>query len=193
MKNKLIYEAYILLAATIFWIVITAIIAMILHIRIHWAVVLFGYFGLLYVVDLAVAYSNTYGLLAMFLLASFVGFIILGPLFDLFDLKHFSGYLAVTDMFGSISVIFVLLSIYALKANNNFSYLIGVLITGLWLMLKVLVLYFVFRLETLYVLFLTIPAILISTYILYVTKQLINSGESNYILLVLDFYTLNIR
>jgi modulator of FtsH protease len=184
-SNKVIRNTYLLLSLTLAFAAATAGVSAALKLP-HPGILLTlgGYFGLLYAVYKL--QNSGGGIIAVFALTGFMGYT-LGPIINRY-LGLPNGGEIVMQAMGATAVIFVGLSAYALTSKRDFSFMGGFLAIGILLA-------FVAGLAAI---FLEIPALsltvsaafvlLMSGLILYETSNIINGGETNYVLATVTLF-----
>ena len=184
--NALIRNTYTLLAMTLLFSAATAGISMVLQVP-HpgLLITLAGYFGGLFLVHKL--RNSAWGIAAVFALTGFMGFT-LGPMLNAYIAAFSNGSQLVMLALGGTGAIFVGLSGYALTSKRDFSFMGGFLMAGI----------LVAFLAGLAAIFFSIPALslgvsvmfvlLMCGLILYQTSEIVNGGETNYILATLTLY-----
>ncbi|MEJ2694112.1 MAG: Bax inhibitor-1/YccA family protein [Candidatus Thiodiazotropha sp.] len=185
--NKLIKNTYTLLSATLIWSAVMAIVSM--FIALSPSISLFcslGALGLLWFVLPRTANSSA-GLWVTFAVTGLLGFG-LGPTLSYYIAALSNGPQIIATAFGGTGIIFLGLSGYALSTKRDFSFMGGFIFAGM----------IVVMMASLAGLFLDIPALhlaisaavilLMSGYILFETGQLVNGGQTNYILATIGLY-----
>jgi modulator of FtsH protease len=184
--NKVLRNTYTLLSMTLLFSALTAGLSMMLNLP-HpgLLVTLVGYFGLLFLT--AKFRNSALGLLFVFALTGFMG-LTLGPMLSAYLTALPNGSQLVMTALGGTGVIFLGLSAYALSTRKDFSFLGGFVMVG------VLVAF----LAGLGALFFEIPGLslavsamfvlLMSALILWETSNIINGGETNYIMATVSLY-----
>lgn len=184
--NKMLRNTYLLLSMTLVFSAMTAGLSMYLNLP-HPGLLLtlVGYFGLLF---LTTKFRNSaWGLVFIFALTGFMG-LTLGPIISMYLQAFSNGHALVMTALGGTGVIFLGLSGYALTTRKDFSFMGGFLMVGI----------LVAFLAGLGAVLFTIPAlslavsamfiVLMSGMILYQTSEIVNGGESNYILATISLY-----
>ena len=148
-------------------------------------ITLAGYFGGLFLVHKL--RNSAWGIAAVFALTGFMGFT-LGPMLNAYIAAFSNGSQLVMLALGGTGAIFVGLSGYALTSKRDFSFMGGFLMAGI----------LVAFLAGLAAIFFSIPALslgvsvmfvlLMCGLILYQTSEIVNGGETNYILATLTLY-----
>ena len=185
--NKLIKNTYTLLSGTLIWSALMAIVSMAM--APSPSISLFsslGALGLLWFVLPRTANSSA-GLWVTFAVTGLLGFG-LGPTLNYYIAALSNGPQIIATAFGGTGIIFLGLSGYALSTKKDFSFMGGFIFAGM----------LVVMMASLAGLFLDIPALhlaisaavilLMSGYILFTTSQMVNGGETNYILATVGLY-----
>ena len=183
--NKVIRNTYLLLSLTLAFAALTAGVSAALNLP-HPGILLtlVGYFGLLFAVHKL--QNSGGGIVAVFALTGFMGYT-LGPIINRY-LGLPNGGEIVMQAMAATAAIFVGLSAYALISRKDFSFLGGFLTVGILLAF----------IAGLAAVFLEIPALsltvsaafvlLMSGLILYETSQIIQGGETNYVLATVSLF-----
>jgi modulator of FtsH protease len=185
--NKLIKNTYMLLSATLIWSALLAIVSMVIApspmISLGTSV---GALVLLWFVLPRTANSAA-GLWVVFGVTGLLGFG-LGPTLNYYIAALANGPQIIATAFGGTGIIFLALSGYALTTKKDFSFMGGFIFPGMIVVL----------LASLAGLFLQIPGLhlaisaavilLMSAYILFETGQMVNGGQTNYIMTTIGLY-----
>ena len=183
--NKVIRNTYMLLSLTLAFSALTAAISMSMGApRLGIVVTLVGYFGLLFATS---KFRNSgLGVLFVFALTGFMGFT-LGPIISAY-LSMPNGSSIVMQAMAGTAAIFLGLSAYAVTTKKDFSFMGGFLMVGI----------LVAFLAGLGAIFFQIPALsltvsaafvmLMSGLILYETSNIINGGETNYVMATVTLF-----
>jgi modulator of FtsH protease len=184
-SNKVIRNTYMLLSVTLLFSALVAGISMTLNLP-HPGLILTlaGYFGLLFLTS---KYRNSAaGLAAVFALTGFMGYT-LGPIL--------SGYLAlpnggqvVMNAMATTGAMFIGLSAYALKTRKDFSFMGGFLVVGILVAFVAGLGAIFFEMPGLSLAVSAIFVLLMAGLILYETSNIINGGETNYIMATVTLY-----
>jgi modulator of FtsH protease len=186
-SNKLVKNTYMLLSGTLIWSALMAIVSMAIAPSPMVSLGMsFGALLLLWLVLPRTANSAS-GLWVVFGITGMLGFG-LGPTLNYYIAALSNGPQIIATAFGGTGVIFLGLSGYALTSKRDFSFMGGFIFTGM----------LVVMLASLAGLFLDMPALhlaisaavilLMSGYILFETSQMINGGQTNYILTTVGLY-----
>lgn len=183
--NKVIRNTYMLLALTILFSAVTSAISMSFNIVMPFWIVILGYFGLLYLTSATA--NSAMGLISVFAFTGFMG-LTLGPMLNYYIEGFSNGPELIAAALGSTAVIFFALSGYAMTTKKDFSYLGGFLFVGITVAI----------LASLVGIFFPVPAVqlavsaaivlLMGGYILFETSQLMNGGQTNYIMATVSIY-----
>ena len=183
--NKVIRNTYMLLSLTLAFSALMAAISMSMGApRLGIVVTLVGYFGLLFATS---KFRNSgLGVLFVFALTGFMGFT-LGPIISAY-LSLPNGSSIVMQAMAGTAAIFLGLSAYAVTTKKDFSFMGGFLMVGI----------LVAFLAGLGAIFFQIPALsltvsaafvmLMSGLILYETSNIINGGETNYVMATVTLF-----
>jgi modulator of FtsH protease len=183
--NKVLRNTYSLLSMTLIFSAVTAGISMTLNLP-HPGLLLtlVGYFGLLFAT--AKFRNSSLGLFFVFALTGFMGYT-LGPILNAYMSLANGSEIVMTAMAGT-GIIFLGLSGYALTSRKDFSYM------GSFLMIGILVGFlaglgaFFFEMPGLSLAVSAMFVLLMSGLILYETSNIINGGETNYIMATVTLY-----
>lgn len=183
--NKVLRNTYMLLSMTLAFSALTAGLSM----AFNWPhpgliITLVGYFGLLF---LTTKFRNSsIGVLCVFGLTGFMG-LTMGPIISMY-LSLSNGAEIVSYAFGTTAVVFLGLSGYAIATKKDFSWM------GPMLMVGILVAFC----AGLASIFLSIPGLslavssmfvlLMAGMMLFQTSQIVNGGETNYIMATVSLY-----
>lgn len=183
--NKVLRNTYGLLSMTLLFSALTAGMSMAMNLPHPGLIItLVGYFGLLF---LTTKFRNSaMGLVCVFALTGFMGYT-LGPILNAYLSLANGGQIVMTAMAGT-GAIFIGLSGYALVSKKDFSFLGSFLFAGI----------IVGFLAGLAAVFLNMPGLslavsamfvlLMSGLILYETGNIINGGETNYIMATVTLF-----
>jgi len=183
--NKVLRNTYSLLSMTLLFSAVTAGISMALNLP-HPGLILtlVGYFGLLFAT--AKFRNSGLGLVFVFALTGFMGYT-LGPILNAYMSLANGSQIVMTAMAGT-GIIFLGLSGYALTSRKDFSYM------GSFLMIGILVGFMAglgavfFEMPGLSLAVSAMFVLLMSGLILWETSNIINGGETNYIMATVTLY-----
>ncbi len=184
--NKVLRNTYALLSLTLLFSALMAGFAMVTQAPpLNWMIVLVGYFGLLFT---TFALRNSgWGLVSVFALTGFMGFT-LGPILSFYIGAFSNGAELVMMALGGTGVMFLGLSAYALTTQKDFSFLRGFLLAGILVAFVGAIIAIVFSIPALSLAMSAAFVVLMSALILYQTSEIINGGETNYIMATITLY-----
>jgi modulator of FtsH protease len=182
--NKVLRNTYLLLSLTLLFSGLTAYIGMQSGIFLGLLPTMLIYFGLLFATEKTA--DSSLGLVFVFALTGFLGFT-LGPILSYY-LHTPTGAQLVMTALGGTGVIFLGLSAYALTTRKDFSFLGGMLVTGILVAFLAGIGAAVFNLPGLSLAVSAIFIVLMSGLILFQTSQIIHGGETNYIRATVTLY-----
>ena len=183
--NKLIRNTYTLLAMTLAFSALVAGVSMALNLPPLGMLITFvGYFGLLF---LTTKFRNSaMGLVCIFALTGFMG-LTLGPLVSAY-LALPNGNMIVMQALAATATVFLGLSAYALMTKKDFSFLGGFLAVGILVAFLAGLAAVFFNISGLSLAVSAAFVLLSSGVILYQTSEIVNGGETNYIMATITLY-----
>jgi len=183
--NKVLRNTYTLLSMTLLFSAACAGAAVMLNMPPMGIVItLVGYFGLLFLTTKL--RNSVWGLVSVFALTGFMG-LTLGPILSMY-LSIPNGDQIVMTAMGGTGVIFLGLSGYALTTRKDFSFLGGFLMVGILVAFLAGIASLFFSMPGLSLAVSAMFVLLMSGLILYQTSQIINGGETNYIMATVTLY-----
>jgi modulator of FtsH protease len=183
--NKVLRNTYSLLSMTLIFSALVAGTSMMLNLP-HPGLLLTlgGYFGLLYLTS---KYKDSAkGLAFVFALTGFMGYT-LGPMLNSYLSLPNGGQIVMTAMAGT-GIIFLGLSGYALTSRKDFSFMGGFLMVGILVAFLAGIGAMFFEMPGLSLAVSAMFVLLMSGLILYQTSEIINGGETNYIMATVTLY-----
>lgn len=182
--HKVLRNTYFLLGLTLAFSAVVAAITMALNLpRMHWGIMLVGFYGLLFLTN-ATANSSA-GILSVFALTGFLGYSV-GPILNAFVSSGLGDVVVLA--FGATAAVFFACSAYVLTTKKDMSFLSGMMIA----------LFVVLLVGMIANIFLTLPALSLALSALFVlfssgailmtTSNIIHGGETNYIRATVDLY-----
>ncbi|RFA28368.1 BAX inhibitor protein [Alkalilimnicola ehrlichii] len=184
--NKLIRNTYTLLSITLLFSAAMAAFAMTANIPpLNIFIVLGGYFGLLFLTN--ALRNSIWGLAGVFALTGFMGFT-LGPILNLYIQALANGSQLVMMALGGTGVIFLGLSGYALSTRKDFSFMRGFLFAGILVAFIAALAAYFFSMPGLALAVSAMFMLLMCGLILYQTSEMVNGGETNYIMATITLY-----
>jgi len=187
--NKVVRNTYLLLSMTLLFSALTAGVSMALNLP-HPGLLLTlggyfgGYFGLLFAT--AKLRDSAWGLAFVFALTGFMGYT-LGPILNHYLAMANGGQTVMTAM-GATGAIFLGLSGYALTTRKDFSYMGGFLMVGILVAFLAGLGAVFFEMPGLSLAVSAMFVLLMSGLILYETSNIINGGETNYIMATVTLF-----
>lgn len=183
--NRVIRNTYMLLSVTLAFSALTAGLSMAMGApRLGLIVTLVGYFGLLF---LTTKFRNSgLGILFVFGLTGFMGFT-LGPIISAY-LSLPNGSSIVMQAMGGTAAIFLGLSAYALTTRKDFSFMGGFLMVGILVAFLAGLGAIFFEMPALSLAVSAMFVLLMSGLILYETSNIVNGGETNYVMATVTLY-----
>lgn len=182
--NKVLRNTYLLLSMTLIFSGITAFIGMRTGFFLSLIPTILLYFGLLFLTEKTA--NSGWGLVSVFALTGFLG-LTLAPMLTYYTALPKGGELVMTAL-GGTGVIFLGLSGYALTTRKDFSFLGGMLVTGILVAFVAGLAAYAFDLQGLSLAVSAIFVVLMSGLILFQTSQIIHGGETNYIRATVTLY-----
>jgi len=184
--NKVLRNTYMLLSATLLFSALTAGISMVFNLPHPGLIItLVGYFGLLFLTNYLS--NSAWGIASVFALTGFMGYT-LGPIISAYLTMFSNGSELVMMAMGGTGVIFLGLSGYALTTRKDFSFMGGFLMVGLFVVLAAALLNIFLEIPLLFLVINAAIIMIMSGFILFETSQVVNGGETNYILATVTLY-----
>jgi len=183
--NGVLRNTYMLLSMTLVFSALTAGLSMAFNLP-HPGLILtlIGYFGLLFLVS---KYQNSAaGLAYVFALTGFMGYT-LGPILNSYLSLPNGSQVVMTAMAGT-GAIFLALSFYALTTRKDFSFMGAFLMVGILVGFLAALAAIFFEMPGLSLAVSAMFVLLMSGLILYETGNIINGGETNYIMATVTLY-----
>jgi modulator of FtsH protease len=184
--TRVLRNTYLLLSATLAFSALTAGLSFALNLP-HPGIIitLVGYFGLLFAVTKT--RNSAMGLVFVFLLTGFMGYT-LGPILNQYLQALPNGHSVIMNAFAITAVTFVGLSAYAVKSGRDFSFMRGFLFVGVIaaFLLGLVAIFFEQPMLSLAVSGLFV--LLMSGMILWQTSDILQGGETNYIMATVGLY-----
>ncbi|MCZ8131408.1 MAG: Bax inhibitor-1/YccA family protein [Steroidobacteraceae bacterium] len=184
--NKVLRNTYLLLAATLLFSAASAGLSLAMGApRLGLLVTLVGYFALLF--GVYKLRNSAWGVLMVFGLTGFLGFT-LGPILSTYLTALPNGSSIVMNAFGITGLTFVALSAYAVKSRKDFSFMGGFLFVGVIAAFLLGLAAFFFELSALSLAVSGMFVLLSSGLILWQTSEIVNGGETNYVMATVSLY-----
>ena len=184
--NRVLRNTYLLLSATLLFSAAMAAVSLALGApRLGLIVTLVGYFALLF--GVYKLRNSAWGVALVFALTGFLGFT-LGPILNMYLTAIPNGSSVVMNAFGITGLTFIGLSAYAVKSKKNFSFLGGFLFVGVLAAFLLGLVAFFFEMSGLALAVSAMFVLLSSGLILWQTSEIVNGGETNYVLATVSLY-----
>ena len=182
--NKVLRNTYLLLSMTLLFSAAMAGVAMAINAPYLGWMPLIAAFALLFVISKM--RNSVWGIVLVFAFTGLLGFSI-GPVVNMY-MQTAAGTQTVVTALTLTGMIFLSLSGYALVSKKDFSFMGGFLMTGLWVVIGAIVLSLFFQSPGLQLAISAAIIMIMSGLILYDTSQIINGGETNYIMATVSLY-----
>jgi len=184
--NKVLRNTYMLLSMTLLFSAAMAGVSIALKLPSFGLLSLAVYFGLLFLTN---KFKNSaIGILCVFALTGFLG-LSLGPLLTMFLEGVPNGGELVMTALGATGAVFAGMSAIALTTRKDFSFMSGFLTVGILGAFAVsLIGYFFGGLGAYQLLMSYVWVALMAGYMLYTTSEIINGGETNYLMATVSLY-----
>ncbi|MCP3850618.1 MAG: Bax inhibitor-1/YccA family protein [Gammaproteobacteria bacterium] len=184
--NKVLKNTYALLSVTLLFSALMAYVSMQMQMPAFMPLVAtFGALGLIWLVLPRTANSAA-GIGVVFAITGLLG-LGLGPMLNNY-LQLSNGSQLIMTSLGGTGVIFLALSGYALTTKRDFSFMGGMLVAGMVMVLIASLANIFMEIPALSLAISAIVILIMSGFILYDTSRIINGGERNYILATVGLY-----
>jgi len=183
--NKVLRNTYLLLSATLAFSALMAGVAMVLNLPSFGLLTLVVYFALLFAVHKTK--NSSLGLVSIFALTGFLG-LTLGPILNMYMQQLPNGSQIVMTALGTTAAAFLGLSAYAVKSGRDFSFMSGFLVVGAIGAFVLGLIAMFFNMPTLSLVVSGMFLLVSGGMILWQTGDIINGGETNYIMATLTLY-----
>ena len=184
--NKVIKNTYMLLSATLLFSAFTAMVSVLMQMPMWTYLVSVIGAMLLGMFVLPKTANSSSGLGVIFLITGLMGFG-LGAVLSMY-LALPNGPQIVATSLGGTGIIFMGLSGYALTSKRDFSFMGGFVFAGMMVMMLAVVANIFMQIPALHLAIAAGFILLMSAYILFQTSQMINGGETNYIMATYGLY-----
>ncbi|ULQ46858.1 Bax inhibitor-1/YccA family protein [Flagellatimonas centrodinii] len=184
--NAVLRNTYWLLSLTLLFSAGMAAMSMAMRVPpLHWAVMLGGMFGLLFLTH--ATRNSAWGLLSVFAFTGFIGFAT-GPVITAYLTAFSNGAELVMMAAGGTGAIFLGLSAYALTTKRDFSGMGKFLFIGLMVIVIASIANIFLNISGLALAVSTAAIAIFSGLILYDTQRIVQGGETNYISATVGLY-----
>ena len=185
-QNAVLRNTYWLLSLTLLFSAATAGVSMAMKMPpLHWAVMLVGMFGLLFLTH--ATRNSVWGLASVFAFTGFMGFAT-GPVLNAYIGAFSNGAQLVMMSAGGTGVIFLGLSAYAMTTKRDFSGMGKFLLIGLLVVVIASIANIFLQMTGLALAVSTAAIAVFSLLIVYDTQRIIQGGETNYISATVSLY-----
>jgi modulator of FtsH protease len=182
--NKLMRNTYALLSMTLLFSGAMAGIAIVTNAAPMGLLGLVGMFALLFI--LQAARNSVWSLPLVFAFTGFMGYS-LGPIVNYYLGMAGGGQIVATAM-SMTGIIFLGLSAYAISSKRDFSWMGGMLIAGLLVVIVAAILGIFFHIPGLQLAISAVVVMLMSGFILFDTSRMVHGGETNYVMMTVSLY-----
>jgi modulator of FtsH protease len=184
--NRVLRNTYLLLGLTFLFSAFTAYFSWKTHVGPMSPILLIvGMYGLMFLTQSL--RNSAWGLLAIFAFTGFLGYT-LGPILSFYTTTFSNGHQLIMMALGATGIIFFALSGYTLVTRKDFSYLGGFLFVLTMTAVLAMVAGFLFQIPALFLGISVLFVLISSGMILFQTSQIINGGETNYIMATITLY-----
>lgn len=185
--NAVLRNTYLLLSLTLLFSATTAAISMATNAPFP-GIILFlvGAYGLMFLTTYL--RNSAWGLLSIFAFTGFMGYT-LGPMLNYYISSFTNGGQLIMSSLGATGIVFLALSGYALTTRKDFSFLKGFLFVGFWVLLLAVIGNLFLHLPVLQLAISAGFVLFASALILMETSQIIQGGQTNYIMATITLYT----
>jgi modulator of FtsH protease len=185
-RNKVLKNTYALLAMTLLFSALTAGVSIVMNPP-HFTGLVTSILALLLLWFVLPRTANSaMGLAVVFGVTGLLGFG-LGPLLNAY-LNTANGSQIVMTALGGTGIIFLALSAYALTTKRDFSFMGGMLMVGMIVVVIAAIANIFLAMPALSLTISAVVILLMSGFILYDTGRIVNGGETNYILATVSLY-----
>lgn len=185
-RNKVLKNTYALLAMTLLFSALTAGVSIVMNPP-HFTGLVTSILALLLLWFVLPRTANSaMGLAVVFGVTGLLGFG-LGPLLNAYLNTANGGQIIMTAL-GGTGIIFMALSAYALTTKRDFSFMGGMLMVGMIVVVIAAIANIFLAMPALSLTISAVVILLMSGFILYDTGRIVNGGETNYILATVSLY-----
>ena len=184
-SHSVLRSTYFLLSLTLMFSALTASLSVAAHAHPGFLITIAGMFGLSYLTQ-KLRYSP-WGIVAIFAFTGFMGYT-LGPILGMVLRSFANGGQIIMTSLGATGLIFLTLSGYVLTTRKNFSYMSGFLFVATMVVFLAAIAGIFIKVPVFNLIISGAFALISSAYILYTTSEIINGGETNYIMATTSLY-----
>jgi modulator of FtsH protease len=184
--NKVLRNTYLLLSLAFMFSAFTAYMSFVAGARmLNPLLLIVGMYGLMFLTN---ALKNSpWGLVSVFAFTGFMGYVI-GPILNATISTYSNGPQLIATALGGTGIIFFTLSAYVLTTRKDFSYLGGFLFVAVMVALLAMIAGMFFQIPALQLVISAAFVLISSGLILFQTSQIINGGETNYIVATVSLF-----
>ena len=185
-RNKVLKNTYALLAMTLLFSALTAGVSIVVNPP-HFTSMVTSIVAMLLIWFVLPRTANSgMGVAVVFGITGLLGFG-LGPVLNAY-LHMANGSHIIMTALGGTGIIFMALSAYALTTKRDFSFMGGMLMVGMIVVLLAAVANIFLEMPALSLTISAVVILLMSGFILYDTSRIVNGGETNYIMATIGLY-----
>ncbi|OGT33545.1 MAG: BAX inhibitor protein [Gammaproteobacteria bacterium RIFCSPHIGHO2_02_FULL_39_13] len=185
-RHSVLRNTYFLLSLTLLFSAAMAVVSLKTGAQqLNFIVLLVGMFGLLFLTMWL--RNSVWGVVSTFAFTGFMGYT-LGPILNMYLTEFTNGSQLIFTSLGATGVIFIALSGYVLTTKKDFSFLGGFLFIALLGGILLSFAGILFHLPMMQIAMSGAFVLIFSGYILYNTSQIINNGETNYVMATISLY-----
>jgi modulator of FtsH protease len=183
--NSVLRKTYFLLALTIGFSALTATFGVMHNATVSPWLAIIGMFGLLFLTQ--ALRNSRLGIAATFAFTGFMGYV-LAPTLNFYLHNFTNGQALVLTALTGTAVIFLGLSLYTIISRKDFSFMGGFLFVAILAAFVASIAALVFHMPMLQVLVSGAFMLICSALIMFHTSQILNGGETNYIMATISIY-----
>lgn len=184
--NRVLRNTYLLLGLTFLFSATTAYFSWKANVSpINPLFLIIGMYGLMFLTQSL--RNSVWGLVSIFAFTGFLGYT-LGPILSFYTHAFSNGHQLIMMALGATGIIFFGLSGYTLVTRKDFSYLAGFLFVVTMAAVLAMIAGVFFQVPMLFIAISALFVLISSGMILFQTSQIINGGETNYIMATITLY-----
>lgn len=184
--NKVLRNTYFLLALTLSFSALVAVVAMTANVPYPGAIIaIVGMFGLLFLTQ--ALRKSAWGIVSAFAFTGFMGYV-LGPTLNFYLHTFTNGGQLILTALGGTAVIFFSLSAYTIITRKDFSFLGGFLFVAILVAFLGAIAAMFIHMPMLQLLISGAFVLICSGLIMFYTSAIIHGGETNYIMATIAIY-----
>lgn len=184
--NKVLRNTYMLLGACFVFSALMAFIASATNaLPMNPLLMIVGMYGLMFLTSSL--RNSPWGLVSVFAFTGFLGYT-LGPILNFYMAHFVNGHQLIATALGGTGIIFFALSAYTLTTRTDFTYMGGFLFVAVMVAMLAMIASIFFTIPLLSVMISALFILISSGLILFETSQIINGGETNYIMATVSLF-----